>query len=171
MRTREVIIASVVFAFGVPALANATAIMDFPDNPDLTGKVTVETYAFQRSTPPFNRQCNGQTGSGIVSVTKAVDEMSPHLAQVSAAKKPATVQIDETKPDGTRIAFQFTNAMVSAIKPAGGGGKPTESVSFNYAKVQWVTVGCKIKETARRPDAGTGTTPGSGYGGTPGYRY
>jgi type VI protein secretion system component Hcp len=161
-------------ATGVAALAllalapqaNAATLMDFPDNAELKGKVEVQAYAFQRSAPPVARQCVGQGGGGTFTVTKPVDAMSPQLAQASQGKKGSVVQIDDAKADGTRVAYQFTNATISAIKPASGGDKPLEQVSFNYAKVQWITVSpCKVAAQPRRNNNTGVSSPSSSYGG------
>lgn len=33
--------------------------------------------------------------------------------------------------------YEMTNALVSAVRTTGGGGKPTEMVTFNYTKMSW----------------------------------
>jgi type VI protein secretion system component Hcp len=141
--------------FVLPTHAVAGTTMAFPENPDMQGQAELQSFAF-RSAPPVAKQCLGQAGSGSLTVTKSVDALSPALAQVAQAKKGSVVQIDDTKPDGTRVAYQLTNATVSSIKPGTGGDKPMETVSFNYSKIQWITPGCKPppQTAARRNGAG-----------------
>jgi type VI protein secretion system component Hcp len=137
-------------AFALPAPANAAIIMDFSDNGPLKGQLEVQAYAFQRSAPPVGRQCHGQRGRGSFTVTKPVDGVSPQLALASQARKGSLLQIDDTKPDGTHVAFQFTDATISKIESASTGEPPMESISFNYTKVQWEVVGCKGLSPIRR---------------------
>jgi type VI protein secretion system component Hcp len=128
------------FILSVPA--NAATVMTFPDDAELKDPIELQAYSF-RSAPPLARQCIGQGGSGSVTITKPVDAMSPQLTANSQARKGSVVLIDDIKADGKRVAFQFTNAIINSIKPASGGDKAMESISFNFSKIQWITVGCK----------------------------
>jgi type VI protein secretion system component Hcp len=153
--------------FAVPVQANAATIMDFPDNAALKGRTEVAAYAF-RSAPPIAKQCAGKGNGGSITVTKPVDAMSPQLAQAAQAKSAITMQIDDSKSDGTRIAYQLTNATISSLTPQAGGDKPMEQVAFTYSNIQWVTVGCKPNATAQRRNATPSLDGGAGAGG---YRY
>ena len=146
----------------------AATVMDFPDNAELTGKVELTAYNF-RSAPPIARQCTGAGGGGTFTITKPVDALSPQLADASKAKKTAMVQIDDDRSDGTHVAYQLTNARVNEIKPANGGA---EQVSFNYTKVQWITISpCKVVAPPRRNNADVRGAFGGGSGGGYGKGY
>ena len=147
---------------GFASLASAATVMEFPDNTELKGKAELQAYNF-RSAPPITRQCAGTGSGGTFTVTKPVDGLSPQLAQASKAKKTALVQIDDTKSDGTHVAYQLTNAKINDIKPSNGGAM--EQISFNYTKVQWVTVSpCKVTAAPRRNNNAS-VPGGGGYGG------
>ena len=154
--------------FAGQAQANAATIMDFPDNAALKGRAEVVAYAF-RSAPPIARQCAGKSNGGSITVTKPVDAMSPQLAQAAQAKSAITMQIDDSKADGTRVAYQMTNATISSVTPKAGGDKPVEQVAFSYSNIQWVTVGCKPNAAAQRRNAMPSL--GDGGAGAGGYRY
>jgi type VI protein secretion system component Hcp len=155
------------FSAGTAALAllahtmpsYAATVMEFPDNAEITGKAELTAYNF-RSAPPIARQCIGEGGGGTFTITKPVDALSPQLADASKAKKTALLQIDDTKRDGTRVAYRLTDAQVNEIKPAKGG---TEQISFNYTKIQWLTIS-PCKATPSRRNNATANMP-QGYGG------
>jgi hypothetical protein len=140
----RIVIASSIAGLALFAVAPSFAaiVMDFPDHPALTDHVQVASYAFQRSAPPLAKQCTGAGGGGSFTITKPVDAQSPQLAEASRSKGGAQVLLDDTKADGKRVAFRFTDATISSIKPAAGGDQPMESIAFTYSKIQWVTVGC-----------------------------
>ena len=159
-------------AFALLALtvpSHAATVMEFPDNAEIKGKVELTTYNF-RSAPPIARQCTGTGGGGTFTATKPVDALSPQLAEASKAKKTAMLQIEDTKADGTHVAYQLINARVNEIKPANG----VEQVSFNYTKVQWITISpCKVVAQPRRNNTDVrgafGGGSGGGYGSGNGY--
>lgn len=155
-------------ALGLFALvqpASAAVVIDFPDNTTLKGRAELQAYNF-RSAPAVARQCAGQGGGGTLTITKLVDALSPQLAEVAKAKTGSLLQVDDTKADGTRVAYQLTNATVTGIKAASGGTAPMEQVSFNYTKIQWITVSpCKAPAPPARRN---NNTAGGGYGGASG---
>jgi ABC-type oligopeptide transport system substrate-binding subunit len=147
------------------AQANAASVMEFPQDATLKGKVVLADYNF-RSAPPIARQCAGQSGRGSFTVTKLVDGLSAQLTEASKAKKGSLLMIDDTKADGTHVAYQLTDATISGIKPATGGVAPMESVSFNYSKIQWITISpCKVAAQPRRNNNAGVSSPSSSYGG------
>ena len=152
------------------APASAEIIMGFPQHETLKGQMAVASYAWQRAAPPLARICTGAGGGGRFTVVKPVDDTSPALAEALKAKKGAVVQLSDTKADGTRVAFQFTNATIGSIKPASEGDKPMESIEFNYRGIQCMTVGCDPpaagRQRAGRGDVGGAPSAGGGgYGG------
>lgn len=163
MMYRKFFDASIVSLALSSTCVHAAAVMEFPDGAIVKGKAQVAAYAF-KSVPPVERQCNGQASSGSFTVTKPVDALTPQLAEAAAGKHGTTVLIDDTNPDGTRIAFQLTNATISGIKPA-GSATPMEEVSFNYSKIQWITVSPCKAAAPRRNSNTAGGIGGGGYGG------
>jgi type VI secretion system secreted protein Hcp len=76
-------------------------------------------------------------------VTKDVDQTSPSLLQAcNEAKVYPEVLITVGRNDNGTILKLFTYKMedciISSISVSGGGGgKPIESITFNYAKIEW----------------------------------
>ncbi len=174
MITFRIVIASSIasLALFIAAPSSAAIVMDFPDHPALKDHVQVASYSFQRSAPPLARVCTGAGGGGSFTIVKPVDAASLQLAEASRSKSAAQVLLDDTKADGKRVAFQFTDATISSIKPAGGADQPMESIAFTYSKIQWVTVGCAPPPAAPARREVPNSPPsygGGGYGG--GTRY
>jgi type VI secretion system secreted protein Hcp len=78
---------------------------------------------------------------GEISVSKETDSSSVHLfmeGTVGTAKK-ATIHFVKTGTGGqdTFLTFELTNTLVSGYSLSGGGeGRPSESVSINFTKVE-----------------------------------
>ena len=83
-------------------------------------------------------RCNHQD----FSCTKMLDKASPKLA-LSCSKgdplKEVTIELCRATGDKQPyMMYKLTNAIISSYSTGGGGGGvPTETVSFNYAKVEW----------------------------------
>ena len=137
-------------SFALTAMANAATVMDFSNNPGVTGPIQLQAYSFERSAPPVALQCRGRKGGGSFTVMKPVDETSPQLAKASETRRASALEIDDMRADGTHVAYKFANAVISKIEPAKGDGPPMESVSFTYRKVQWEVDGCKTTTPMRR---------------------
>jgi hypothetical protein len=91
------------------------------------------------------------------------------LAEAAKTKSATQVVVDDQKPDGKRVAFQFTGATITAVTPMYSGDQPMETVAFSYSKIQWLTVGCAPPPTrGNARDALGGGAPPS-FGG--GYKY
>jgi len=138
--------------------------MEFPEHATLKEThIPLAAYAFQRSAPPLLRMCTGAGGSGTFTVTKAVDPTSPDLAEAAKAKSATQVLIDDQKPNGKRVAFQFIGATITAVTPMTKGELPMETVAFSYSKIKWVTVGCAPPPRVIDPDVfGSGMPPAHG---------
>src|SRR5258705_9826409 len=158
-------IASSVAALALLAAAPSSAaiVMDFPDQPALKDHVAVASYSFQRSAPPLARVCTGQGGGGSFTIVKPVDAASPQLAEASQAKSGTQVLLDDTQANGKRVAFQFSDATISSIKPAAGADQPMAPIAFTYSKIQWVTVGCAPPPPAPAPPQGPNPPPSHGH--------
>jgi len=173
MITFRIVIASSIasLALFIAAPSSAAIVMDFPDHPALKDHVAVASYSFQRSAPPLAKQCTGAGGGGSFTITKPVDAASPQLAEASQSKSGAQVLLDDTQANGKRVAFQFSDATISSIKPAAGGDQPMESIAFTYSKIQWVTVGCVPPPAAPVRRNNVPSAPPSYGGGGYGTRY
>lgn len=88
-------------------------------------------------------------------VTKDVDKASPSLLQgCNEATVYKEVLVTVGRNDGGTIVKLFTYKMedciVSSISVSGGGGgKPVESISFNYSRIEW-------KYIAQKEEGGAG---------------
>ncbi|MEQ9400073.1 MAG: type VI secretion system tube protein Hcp [Longimicrobiales bacterium] len=77
------------------------------------------------------------------SVSKDVDKASPSLLQgCNEAKVYSEVLITVGRNDGGAIVKLFTykleDVVISSISVSGGGGgKPVENISLNYARIEW----------------------------------
>jgi len=77
-----------------------------------------------------------------VTITKLMDVTSPAIFQESVVGKSKTVQFHIAKQgsDGPEVYMEYTltNAMISGyqVSAAGDSGRPMESLSFNFTKVE-----------------------------------
>jgi type VI secretion system secreted protein Hcp len=79
-----------------------------------------------------------------LSITKTLDKASPKLALALAkGTHSATVILELCRAGGDKVKYmeyKLTNCIISSISNVGGGGEPTESLSFNYGRVEWTYV-------------------------------
>jgi type VI secretion system secreted protein Hcp len=77
-----------------------------------------------------------------VTVTKDMDPSTIALFKcaVAGSDKAAKLEIHVLKSDGKKIVpfvqYEFENALVSAYSVTSGGDRPSESLSFNFTKIQ-----------------------------------
>ncbi len=77
------------------------------------------------------------------SVTKDLDKATPSLLQgCNAANVYKSVEILVGRNDDGKIikffTYQLTDAIISSMSVSGGGGgKPVESITWNYGKIEW----------------------------------
>lgn len=89
------------------------------------------------------KRTSGKPNHQDFTVTKYMDLASCSLIDVcNQAKVIPTVKITvaQTEDGNTKpiIVYTMTNALVSSVSVGGGGGgKPQETVTFNYTKIQW----------------------------------
>jgi len=103
-----------------------------------------------------NREATTPSVSEIV-VTKNLDEASGGLikeAYSGAGKATAVISFVRTNEKGgvTYLEMTLTNVMLSGWSISSGGDKPTESLSFNFTKIE-------TKITPQKEDG----TPGAAY--------
>jgi type VI secretion system secreted protein Hcp len=89
-----------------------------------------------------------------ITVTKTMDAISPLMLKEAIGGDAKEVKIDLTQTDasGKHIAYQkfiLTNTLISGYSISSGGDRPSESLSFNFTKVdsEYLKVDDKFKST------------------------
>jgi type VI secretion system secreted protein Hcp len=89
------------------------------------------------------KRTSGKPNHQDFTVTKYVDLASCNLIDYCNQAKPlpsvtVTVGQNENGKVNPILVYKMTNALVSSVSVGGGGGgKPQETVTFNYTKIQW----------------------------------
>lgn len=89
------------------------------------------------------KRTSGKPNHQDMTVTKYVDLASCGLIDsCNQAKLVSTVKLTVGQNDAGKvvpiIVYTLTNALVSSVSVGGGGGgKPQETVTLNYSKIQW----------------------------------
>jgi type VI secretion system secreted protein Hcp len=89
------------------------------------------------------KRTSGKPNHQDFTVTKYVDLSSCKLVDFCNQAKPiSSVKITMGQNDNGHVTkifiYELTNALVSSISVGGGGGgKPQETVTFNYTKITW----------------------------------
>ena len=92
-----------------------------------------------------------------VTVTKSMDSSSAYLFQQactgSAGKKVEIHLVTTGSPGDIYMTYELSNALVSGYSVSSGGDRPSESVSFNFTKIQmkYSQFDEKHKNTANHP--------------------
>jgi type VI secretion system secreted protein Hcp len=80
-----------------------------------------------------------------VTLTKLMDSTSPLLAQEGLIGKAVTANIElvETGDNQleTFLTLNLTNAMISGYSMSSGGGRPSESLTINFTKIECIYQG------------------------------
>lgn len=89
----------------------------------------------------------GRTGARVsmsdFSVTKVVDNSSPHLAQACCdGRHLKEVKVELCEAGGDKhiyMVYTMENVIISSFQPGGSKGddKPLENVTFNFGKIKW----------------------------------
>lgn len=96
------------------------------------------------------------------SIVKALDSASPILnGQCCSGKHIASIVITLRRADGDKsvpyMVYKLSDVVISSVSIGGhSDGVPTESVTFNYAKIEW-----EYTKQARAGGAGAGKTNGT----------
>jgi type VI secretion system secreted protein Hcp len=124
---------------------------------DIEGESTMDGYAKKIELLSFShgvaqqitgdqsnqKRTSGKPNHQDFTITKYVDLASCGLIDFcNQAKNLATVKIiigqNEAGKVNAILTYTMTNALVSSVSVGGGGGgKPQETVTFNYTKIQW----------------------------------
>ena len=97
-----------------------------------------------------------------LSIVKSMDLASPLLnQQCCQGKHIGEVKLTLRRMDGEKsipyMVYTMTDAIISSVSVGGGGDDtPTETVTFNYAKIEW-----EYTKQKRAGGAGGGNTSGS----------
>jgi type VI secretion system secreted protein Hcp len=89
------------------------------------------------------KRTSGKPNHQDFTVTKYVDLATANLIDYCNQAKPlASVKViigqNENGKVNAILTYTMANALVSSISVGGGGGgKPQETVTFNYTKIQW----------------------------------
>jgi len=106
------------------------------------------------------KRTSGKPNHQDFTVTKYMDLASCKLIEFCNQAKPiATAKITIGQNDNGKVTkifiYEMTNVLVSSVSVGGGGGgKPQETVTFNYTKMSWTYAAQKSDVT----DAGQAST-------------
>jgi len=80
-----------------------------------------------------------------ITITKLMDSTSPKLAKEALVGKAVTANIElvETGEDKlqTFLTLNLTNCMISGYSFSSGGGRPSESYTLNFTKIEYIYQG------------------------------
>jgi type VI secretion system secreted protein Hcp len=74
-----------------------------------------------------------------ITITKTVDKASPELFAEACAGRARNVKIDFVRIGEaieTYLEYALSNALISAYSVSAADGRPTESVSFNFTRIE-----------------------------------
>jgi type VI secretion system secreted protein Hcp len=99
------------------------------------------------------KRTSGKPNHQDFAVSKYVDLATCQLIDYCNQAKPiATVKITVGQNDAGKVTkfavFELKNALISSVSiGGGGGGKPQETVTFNYTAISWAYVAQKSEVT------------------------
>jgi len=116
--------------------------------PDYTNMIELLSFSHGVAQQITGDQSNTKRTSGKpnhqdFTVTKYLDLASCMLIDYcNQAKNIATAKITIGQNDNGKVTkifvYELTNALISSVSVGGGGGgKPQETVTFNYTKISW----------------------------------
>lgn len=116
--------------------------------PDYTSMIEILSYSHGVAQQITGDQSNTKRTSGKpnhqdFTVTKYLDLATTKLIDYCNQAKPIpTVKVTIGQNDNGHVTkifvYEMTNALISSVSiGGGGGGKPQETVTFNYTKMTW----------------------------------
>ena len=75
-----------------------------------------------------------------VTITKAMDKCTPQIFTEACVGRSKTVVIDLMQTGGTQLeaymSYTLTNALITGYSVSSSGDRPSESLSFNFTKIE-----------------------------------
>jgi type VI secretion system secreted protein Hcp len=134
--------------------------LEIGDPPNAKGNIKVELKSVQWGTMR-NTSGAGRGGSrepevpniSDVVVTHEPDRNSSDLYKLSLSgpAKVMRIYFYDDKSKTTILTVTLEGALISGYNFSGGGGKPMESISINFTKIDWKYVAGYINENEYRP--------------------
>ena len=148
-------------------------IPDVPGETELEGfadpkGIELMSYSWNVSNPvqasPSNvGRTTGRPNFGELVVTKKLDSTTPILNDdCASARNLGTITLKLARQDeqaGENLVYmkyELKETLVSSVSVGGGGDIPIETVTFNYAAINWIYV-------SQKTEAGTGETVARGW--------
>ncbi len=133
-------------------------LLKLPDDSEIKGDSTIEGYedaiellsyshgvsAMLTMDQSQQNRTSGRPSVQEFNITKYVDGTSPKLNQACCSGTDlGTVEVTVGRNDEGQILpliqYRLYQTVVSSVSVGGGGGgKPTESVSLNFTKIDWI---------------------------------
>ncbi|MBL9076161.1 MAG: type VI secretion system tube protein Hcp [Planctomycetes bacterium] len=140
------------------------------ESTDANHKDEIEVMSFSHGVSQPRSAVASTAGGGTTgrcnhtdfSIVKLLDSASPVLnAQCCSGKHIASIVITLRRADGDKsvpyMIYKLTDVVISSVSIGGASDSiPTESITFNYAKIEW-----EYTKQARAGGAGSGKTNGS----------
>lgn len=110
----------------------------------------------------LTERTSGRAHVGEMSLTKFVDLATPVLNEYCCSGRLIRTAVltlcrnDDGKMRSL-IVYTLTNVLISQLSVSGAGGKPVETMSLNFTKIEW-------QITAEKSDGGFSRSPERQYG-------
>ena len=101
-------------------------------------KDEIEVLSWSWGTSRTGAQVRPASGPGTLTITKAVDKSSPQLLQASTSgRKFDQMTITLPPRPGERArTVTLKGVVIASVQRSGSGDVPTESISFNFTKIE-----------------------------------